>query len=243
MNEHPSDSRVIVITGGAGGLGIPVTSLFLGRGCSVIVPLHAETDEKKLRSAIDLTLSNQLDTTVADITDEQSVNKLYKHIEEKYSRLDVLAHLAGGIRPKSVIAETTTEDWDYTMNVNLRSAFLNARSAMKIMMNQRGGSIVTVSAMTALKPESGKAAYGAAKAGIIALTRTLADEGRAFNINANAIAPSIIRTAANLKWANGKEAEDWVVPEDIAEMMYFLTSPAGHSINGTVIREFGKLAL
>ncbi|HZV12578.1 MAG TPA: SDR family NAD(P)-dependent oxidoreductase [Candidatus Kapabacteria bacterium] len=236
-----NDQRIVVITGGAGGLGIAVTKHFLAHGDAVIVPLYNTQEGDKLLQGIEQRHRARLDATVADVMDEKRVDEFYDSMDKKYGRLDVLVHLVGGIRPWAEVAETKVEDWDFVVNLNLRSTFLNARAAMRIMTRQKTGSIVTVSAMTALKPEARKAAYVTAKAGIIALTRVLADEGRAYNINANAIAPSVIRTAANLEWAQGDEADAWVAPEEIAETIYFLSSPAAHSVNGTVVRTFGKL--
>lgn len=238
-----NDPRVVVVTGGAGGLGAAVTKLFLAHGDMVVVPLHNAQEGEKLSQNMDPSLRARLDSGVVDIMDEKRVDEFYSGIDKKYDRLDVLVHLVGGIRPWAEITETKVEDWDFVMSLNLRSTFLNARSAMKIMTRQKSGSIVTVSAMTALKPEARKAAYVTAKAGVIALTQVIADEGRAYGINANAIAPSVIRTAANLEWAQGNEADTWVTPEEVAETIYFLSSPAARSINGTVVRTFGKLNL
>lgn len=238
-----SEPRIVVITGGAGGLGIAVTKHFLAYGDIAVVPLHSAQEGEKLLQNTEPAYRARLDAKVADVMDEKRVDEFYNEIENKYGRLDVLVHLVGGIRPWAEIAETKIEDWDFVMNLNLRSTFLNARAAMRIMKRNKNGSIVTVSAMTALKPEARKAAYVTAKAGVIALTQVIADEGRAYGINANAIAPSVIRTAANLEWAQGNEANAWVAPEEIAETIYFLSSPAAHSINGTVVRTFGKLNL
>jgi NAD(P)-dependent dehydrogenase (short-subunit alcohol dehydrogenase family) len=238
-----SDQRIVVITGGAGGLGTAVTKHFLAHGDTVVVPLHSMREGERLLQDIEPQYRVRLETTVTDVMDEQRVDAFYNDIDGKYGRLDVLVHLVGGIRPWAEVRETKAGDWDFVMNLNLRSTFLNARAAMKIMTRKESGSIVTVSAMTALKPEARKAAYVTAKAGVIALTQVLADEGRAHNINVNAIAPSVIRTAANLEWARGNEADAWVAPEEIAETIYFLSSPAGRSVNGTVVRAFGKLNL
>ena len=230
-----NNGRNIVITGAAGGLGSVVARKFLERGDTVVAPIHREESWNILRRGIESLDIFNIDAPVYDMTDEKSVDEFYNVFAERYGHVHALVHCIGGVRKWADVAETTVEDWDAVMNLNLRSAFLNTRAAMRAMTTQHDGSIVLISAMTALNPESKKAAYAAAKAGVIALMRTLANEGRSHRINANAIAPGIIRTEANLAWARGDESDAWTKPDSIAETIYLLTHPAARDVTGTVV--------
>ncbi len=235
-------TRVVVITGGAGGLGTAVTQRFLAAGDAVRVVDQSADAIARLRTQVGA-LAVRLEASTVDLGDEALVDAFVAGVAARDGKIDALVHLVGGIRKRAETADTTLDDWEGVMALNLRTTFITTRAAMRVMRTQQHGSIVTMGAMTALKPEAGRSAYVASKAGVIALTKVLADEGRAYGVNANCIAPSVIRTEANLSWATGNEADGWVAPADLAETIYFLTTDAARHINGTVVQATGKLGV
>lgn len=225
--------KSILVPGGAGALGSAVVDALIARDFHVILP------KKTSRTAI---ASQPHVTTIdADATDERDVDRIYETIEKNDWNLFGLVHLLGGIRSFSPIADSSVEDWDALMNLNLRSFYLFARRAMKVFTRNQAGRIVSIASMAAAKPAAKQAAYGVAKAGVVALTKILADEGRAIGVTANAIAPSVIDTPANREWGSPEEITTWVTPQEIASMIVSFISDESRSINGSVIQMFGKM--
>ena len=103
------------------------------------------------------------------------------------------------------------------------------------------GSIVTMGAETALKPDPKKAAYVAAKAAVIAFTQTIALETKEYGVNANCIVPTVIHTKANESWGAAEDIPRWTKPEDIAALCLFLASDEGKAVNGAVLRVPNKM--
>ena len=101
--------------------------------------------------------------------------------------------------------------------------------------------IAAMGAMAALKPSATQAGYGVAKAGVSALTKILADEGRAFGVTANCILPGIITTDANREWGDSEDIPNWITPDEIAGTVCYLLSQDAGGINGSDLRLFGKL--
>ncbi|MFA6235066.1 MAG: SDR family oxidoreductase, partial [Bacteroidota bacterium] len=127
------------------------------------------------------------------------------------------------------------------INLNLRSLFLFSRLIMGHFRERGIGRIVTIGAMAAVKPAADQAGYGVSKAGVSALTKILADEGRAFGVTANCILPSVIKTGANLSWGSKEEVAKWVTPAEIAATIAYLLAEESSGVNGSDIRLFGKL--
>lgn len=230
----------ILITGGTGGLGATVTLALLDHGYRCLVPYSNIASAQKLRETVAQPRQDRIILFEADLLREEGMQAVDKRAEQ-YGNLYGLVHLLGGVRSFHPVSRTATEDWDFLMNVNLRSFFLAARLAMMHFERTLRGRIVSIGAMASVKPSAGQSAYGVAKAGVAALTKILADEGRAMNVTANCIAPGIIRTAANLSWASEEETTGWVTPDEIAAMIVYLLGDAAAGVNGSVLHMFGGM--
>ena len=165
--------------------------------------------------------------------------KLFDAVLKKFGQIDILVNTVGGFVPGKPVAQTTLENWDKMMTLNLRSTFLCIREALRRMEHKAYGRIISITAMTALTPSAGKSAYAISKAGIVMLTEIAAREMRGSGITVNAIAPSIILTKANVEEMPGEDSRTWVKPEDIAETICYLCSEAAGSITGTTLRASG----
>lgn len=232
--------NTVLLTGGTGALGAVVAPRLVADGYRLIVPYISEKEAIRFRASAAPDVIEPTTFIRADMLNQDEVERVFASFPSGH-RLYSLVHLLGGVRSFKPVAETTPEDWDELMRLNLRSLFLAARLAMRVFQENGGGRIVTVGAMAGIKPSATQSAYGVSKAGVIALTGILADEGRSHGVTVNCVAPSIIRTAANLEWGSEAEAKDWVTPEEIAATISFLLSPAAAGVNGTVIRAFGAL--
>ncbi len=173
----------------------------------------------------------------ASLTDESAVQQLVESVLKEYGKIDVLINLAGGLTRYKPALETTLDDWTSEINNNLLSAFLTSRAVFPHMSKGGGGSIVNF-ARSGL-PQANMVAYNCAKAGVEALTRTLALEGRDAGIRVNAVAPGLVDTASNVAVMKPKDLKHWTKREDIAETVVFLASPESAGITGQTIAVTG----
>lgn len=227
-------AKNVVITGAGGALGRLVVKRFLDDGARVAAAVRdlkkwSEGDGRAAR------------VFSADLTREDQVDRLMEEIVSALGSIDVLINAAGGYSGGVPVAETSAEQWDRMMALNLRSVFLCCRAAMRHMSRDGGGVILTVSAMAALSPGPNRAAYLVSKAGVIALTRALAAEGKNAGVRVNSVAPSIIRTEANLAAMPDMDAAKWVDPVRIAETLLFLCRDEAADITGSIIEMPGRL--
>lgn len=169
----------------------------------------------------------------ASLTDEGQVDQLIRRTLGEYGRIDILVNLAGGLTRYKPAIEHSLDDWTQELNNNLLSAFLMSRAVFPHMRDAGGGVIVNFA--RAGLPQANMVAYNCAKAGVEALTRTFALEGRDIGIRVNAIGPGITDTASNIAMMKPKDTAHWAKREDIAETICFLASDAGKGITGQTI--------
>ncbi len=229
--------KQVLITGSSGGLGLAVLYRFLQSQWSVFAITHDTAGQQQLQQQFQ-SYHSQLTIAIADLTQPQEVERIFQPL----SALDAVVHLVGGFVGGKSIAETTDAEFFRMWELNVKTAFLVLRAAFPRLRANGGGAITTIGAKFVLHPAANTAAYASAKAALATLTRTIAEEGRPFNIRANCILPSIIRTPANLNWASDEEAQKWITPEEIADAIVFLSSDTGKGINGALIPMYGKLS-
>ncbi len=169
-----------------------------------------------------------------EATAEPSVEQGFGNAYGEFGAPRAAIATVGGVRPWRTVAETPMEDFRALFELNLASFFLPAKHALKLMSGE--GTIISIGAEPALEPSAKKGGYVASKAGVIALTRVIAEEGKAAGITANCIVPTVIHTKSNEEWGKPEDFEKWTKPEDIAAMCFFLTSEAGRAVNGAAIR-------
>lgn len=226
--------KICLITGAAGGLGKTVCHRFCEAGASVIAVDGLKVPEPK-------DMPDNYHFHRADVLDDVDIQNLFKSVSEKFKRLDVLINLVGGIYPWSELTAVDVKTWDFTIQLNLKSAFLCSREALKIMAEQKSGKIVNIGAGAGLKGGSQAGPYGAAKAAVINLTETMAEENKANGIQVNAIIPSIIDTPANRKSMHGADFSKWVTADEITNVLMFLASEESSGVTGSIIRVPGRV--
>ncbi|GBD07321.1 2-(R)-hydroxypropyl-CoM dehydrogenase [bacterium HR21] len=226
-----------LITGASGNSGRVVTAYFLEQGWSVHAHCHAAEGAEALRQYLPAGLQQRLSVSVGDLTQPDQVAE---YTGAAPRPVHALVHLVGGIRAGMSVEETPPEVLEEMLQLNVRTTFLVLRAAIPLL-RETAGAIVTVAAKAALRPEQGKAAYAAAKAAVIALTLTAAEEGRPYGVRANVVVPSILRTPANLQWAQEGEEERWLPVEEFAAAIFALCTESGRGMSGAVIPMYGKL--
>src|SRR6266403_1996057 len=184
------DGRVALITGGTGALGRVVSAAFLAAGARVIVTYLVDAELPGFDAAVP---KDRRETAKVALTSRADVEALVARIVATHGRVDVLLNLAGGFAPGTIV-ETDDHELDRLFAMNLKTAFVCTRAVLPVMIRQKHGRIVNVTARPALTGGGGVTAYAITKAGVAALTRAAADEVREHGVTVNAIAPSTIDT-------------------------------------------------
>lgn len=234
------DGRCILVTGASGNLGSVVCARLLRGGANVFALVHREGARTPLASAllgdVGPSAREHLDVRTVELDSEASVEEAFDAAIARFGGLWAAVHSAGGYAG-GALQETTLETFDKMIGLNLRSAFLVSRAALRRLALRKEGRIVCVAAVSAanLTGLAGSGAYAASKAGIIALVKTLAEEGAPLGVRASCVAPGTLRTSTNARAMPGSDASRWVPPEEVAEAIAFLCAPAAGSVNGAVV--------
>jgi NAD(P)-dependent dehydrogenase (short-subunit alcohol dehydrogenase family) len=237
MNFH---DKIVLVTGGTGGLGREVTIAFLEAGATVAVTYQVEEEFAAVVSAAQRIGAPSPAGASVDVTDAPAVEKFIAGIAAGHGRLDILVNAVGGYAGGTNLWEVDPRKYDQMLQLNLRSGFVLARAVVPQMIKQNRGWIVNVASKAALDHGAGGALYAASKAAALALFDSLAAEVKPFNINVNSVLPSIIDTAANRKAMAGADFSKWPKPEEIARVILFLCSEEARVIHGAAIPVYGK---
>ncbi|MBW3665625.1 MAG: SDR family oxidoreductase [Actinobacteria bacterium] len=227
--------RVTLVTGGTRGIGAGIASAFLGAGADVIVCARNQPHELPAAG------ERQARFVQADVRDPEDVADLVETVVGDHGRLDVLVNNAGG-SPEVAAADASPRFSRAIIDLNLTAALLCATAANRVMAEQEdGGTIVNVASVSGLRPSPGTAAYGAAKAGLIQLTRSLAVEW-APRVRVNAVTPGLVRTDAALDHYGGEQGLTAVAetvplgrlgtPCDVGHACLFLASDLAAYVTG-----------
>jgi NAD(P)-dependent dehydrogenase (short-subunit alcohol dehydrogenase family) len=230
------DGMQVLLTGGTGGLGAGVVSVLLAQGALLTIPYLKAQEVDRLKAGLAPGDLQQVQFVASNLLDEQSVEKLVNSM----SQVDVLIHLVGGFSIGKT-HEYSYVQWKQDFDLNLNSTFLVCKHSLRRMLVQNYGRIVTVGSRGAVQPTGQMAAYGASKAGVVALTQAIADETKGTDITANVVLPSIIDTPANRQTMGTEQADRWVKPESLAEVICFLASEAARDLRGAVVPVYGSV--
>ena len=228
------EGKVALVTGVShdGQVGQAVAKALAGKGAALAICARTQSNvdarAKELRQA-----GARVLPLAANLIDESQVTQLVKRTLDEYKKIDILVNLAGGLTRYKPAVEHSLDDWNHEVGNNLLSAFLTSRAVFPHMRDGGGGVIVNFA--RAGLSQANMVAYNCAKAGVEALTRTLALEGRDFGIRVNAVAPGLVDTASNIAAMKPKDMKRWAKREDIAEAVAFLASDAAAGITGQMI--------
>ena len=222
------NGKVVIVTGSSSGIGKAIALRFGEEGAKVVLAARRLQQCEEIVSRIEKKGGDAF-AVQTDISDEQQVQTLIQQAIARYGQLDILINNAG-IFGGGQIANADTKTFDEVIATNLRGTFLCCRAGFQQMKFQKNGLIINMSSVAGVQAWKGTGIYSASKHGIMALTKSLADEGRAFNIKASAICPA--GAEDDLVDASSEEIlrDERINPFDIAETAVYLANLGPHAV-------------
>lgn len=245
------ENKVALVTGASRGIGAGIARKLAAEGADIVVnyigaeKANAESLQKELEA-----LGRRVLLVDANVADFNAAATMVDETVAKLGRIDILVNNAG-INRDTLLLRMKEEDWDAVLAVDLKGVFNVTKAAVKYMMKQRYGRIISISSVVGVAGNAGQVNYAAAKAGVIGLTKSVAKEVASRNITANAIAPGFIRTPMTAKMPEAAvEAALKTIPlgrmgeaEDIAKAVVFLASEDADYITGQILHVDGGMLM
>lgn len=243
------DGKVALVTGGSRGIGKAIALKFASEGADLVFTYlsnkaAAEQTEQELGQ-----FGHRVKAYASDASSFESAHELVKQVIEDFSRIDILVNNAG-ITRDTLLMRMTEQQWDEVLNGNLKSAFNFTHAVVPLMARQRAGSIISLSSVVGIAGNAGQANYAASKAGIIALSTSVAKEMGSRNVRCNCIAPGFIDTdmtsslpeELRKEWAKTIPLRRCGTPEEVANVALFLASDLSYYVTGQVIHCCGGMS-
>lgn len=238
--------KTALVTGATGGIGGQIAKVLAANGAEVIITGRNETALNELLKA----LGAKAKVIACDLSKQSEVESLIAKAEGKAGKVDILINNAG-LTKDTLMMRMKTEDWDEVLNVNLKAAFILSKDAVRSMIKRRFGRIISISSIVGVMGNAGQANYAASKAGLIAMSKSLALEVASRGITVNCIAPGFIAT--KMTDAIPEAARDALIakipavrlgePSDIAAAALFLSSDEASYITGQTLHVNGGMAM
>ena len=241
--------KVAVVTGASRGIGRAIAVALAQEGARVVI--NYQGNEKAAHETAELVTATKAPEPVPmkfDVADRAQVDAAFEQIKERLGTVHVLVNNAG-ISRDGLLMRFKDDDWDQTLNTNLTGAFHCARAVSRLMIKQRWGRIINISSVVGEAGNAGQVAYSAAKAGMIGMTKTLAQELASRTITVNVVTPGFIET--DMTAALTEEQKKGILeqvplgsmghPDDVAHAVAFLASEKARYITGHVLSVNGGM--
>ena len=242
--------KTAIVTGGSRGIGKAVCLELARRGCNIVLSFAGNTAAAQQTVAECQALGVQALAVQGNVADADAVKALFDAALKQFGAIDILVNNAG-ITRDNLLMLLKEEDFDAVVDTNLKGTFLCMKAAVRPMMKQRHGRIISLSSVVGLRGNAGQVNYAASKAGVIGMTKSLAKELAGRNITVNAVAPGFIDTDMTAVLPDkAKEAILASIPmarlgaaEDVANAVAFLASDEAGYITGQVLAVDGGMSM
>lgn len=245
------DGQRVLVTGASRGLGAEIATVLAAAGADLLISGRDLAGLARTRQAVER-FGRPCQLVPADLRSSAETVRLADQALELHGTVDILVNNAGIVFVADLL-DATLEHWEETQAVNLRAPYLLAQKLAPAMIKQRKGKIINISSVAAVLAPEGHAAYSASKGGLNVLTQTMAAEWGRYNVQANAVAPTVILTEMGQKvWGEAAKGEPMKAriparrfgqPIEVADLVLFLASSASDFICGQVIRVDGGLSV
>ena len=241
------NGQVVLVVGGSRGIGRALAEGFSTRGAQVVIA-GREADTLETTAQEISTGPKPVKPIVCDVAKPQDITELVSSTLSAFGRIDTLISVAG-VNKRMQVEDYTSEEYDWIMDINLRGSFILAQTVGKQMIEQKAGSIINIDSLNTYAPLTGVTPYAMSKAGVLMMTRALANEWGLHGVRVNSIAPGFFPTALSKKlWAQDKMRE-WATQNtpqrklgdvrDLVGAAVFLASEAAAFVTGQTIRVDG----
>lgn len=244
------DHQRALVTGASRGIGAEISTVLAAAGADLVISGRDLAGLEATRQAVE-GLGRRCHALPVDLRSVEETRRLADQALALLGTVDILVNNAGVVFVDDLL-HTTLEHWDETLAVNLRAPYLLAQALVPAMIQQQRGKIINLSSVAAVLAPEGHAAYSASKGGLNLLTQTMAAEWGRFNVQANAVAPTVILTEMGQKvWGEASKGDPMKAripsrrfgqPREVADLVLFLASNAADFICGQVIRIDGGLS-
>ncbi len=231
--------RVTVITGASGNLGSAAAAAFAEAGARLVLVDRSPERVERLATGLG-GIPEPLLVGDAELGDPAAVESMFERVVRRFGRVDVLFNTVGAYRGGTPLVEDELASWDFVFAVNLRTTLLTCRAALPPMLRQGGGRIINTISRNAFAGAAGAAAYSAAKAAVLRLSESLAQEAKDGGVNVNCIVPGTIDTPQNRAASPSADHSRWVDPRAIADVAVFLASDAARAVTGAALPVYGR---
>lgn len=231
-------NAVVLVLGATGNLGLACARKLRDDGARIVAVDRSQDRLDESYAGWDT--DRHLLAGGVDLTEESTVTDLIADVVERFGRVDAVVNTVGAFRGGQPVHADERETWDFLFNVNLTPAVLVARAVIPVMLRQGSGRIINIASRNAFRGTANYAAYSAAKAALVRLTESLADEVRTHGITVNCVVPGTIDTPQNREAMPDADTSAWVSPAQLADVIAFLAAAESSAITGAAIPAFGR---
>jgi len=243
-------AKIAVVTGSGRGIGREIALRLAEAGADVVVNDFGAPEPANETVEMIKKIQRKSLVAMGDVSQSSDVNRIIDMTVAAFGKIDILVNNAGVTRDQLLI-RMSDDDWDKVLTVDLKSVFLCTRAALRHMIRQRSGRVISISSIVGIIGNAGQANYASAKAGIIGFTKAIAKEVASRNITVNAIAPGFIDTAMTQQLPEERRQEMASkipagvlgTPRDVAEAVAFFASNEARYITGQVLTVDGGISL
>jgi NAD(P)-dependent dehydrogenase (short-subunit alcohol dehydrogenase family) len=246
------DGKIAIVTGASRGIGQSIAKGLAAHGATVFCTSRKIEDLNKVKDEIELE-GGKAHAIACHIGKLDDIQNLFKAVEERYGRLDILVNNAATNPYFGDVLHATADAWDKTIDVNFKGYFFMSQFAANLMIKNKGGSIVNVASINGIRPAPFQGIYSMTKAGVIAMTKSFAKELAPFNVRVNAILPGLTDTKFSSVMTQNEEILKLILPtipmkrvanpdEMVGAVVYLVSDAASYTTGATIVIDGGALA-